>query len=107
MDAIKKQGHFKAHKEVQEAYVEQRNLVKQAKASLAELDGTASKGAGASNKSSNKHKKAVAMADAPELDLQAFYQLDLERPEMPQRMPGPRRNQLLRTYSSSTQTCCL
>jgi hypothetical protein len=37
MDAIKKWGHFKAYKEAHEAYVEQRNLVKQAKATLAEL----------------------------------------------------------------------
>jgi hypothetical protein len=45
MDAIKKQGHFKAHEEAQEAYVEQRKLVKQVKATLAELDGTTCKGA--------------------------------------------------------------
>jgi hypothetical protein len=38
--------------------------VKQAKATLAELDGTTSEGAGTSKKSPKKHKEAVAMADA-------------------------------------------
>jgi hypothetical protein len=47
MDAIEKQGHFKAYKEAYEVY-----MVKQAKTSLAELDGTTSKGAGSSRKSS-------------------------------------------------------
>jgi hypothetical protein len=42
MDAIKKQGHFKAHKAAHEAYVEQHDLVKQAKVALVELDGTTS-----------------------------------------------------------------
>jgi hypothetical protein len=50
MDVIKR--HFKAHKEAHESYVEQCDLVKQAKTAPAELDGTASKGAGASKKSS-------------------------------------------------------
>jgi hypothetical protein len=79
MDAIKKQGHFKAHKEAHAAYVEQRNLVKQAKAALAEIDGTTSESATASTKSTTKHKDSVATADASEPNLQAIYQLDLEK----------------------------
>jgi hypothetical protein len=79
MDAIKKQGHFKAHKEAHESYMEQCNLVKNAKAALAELDGTTSKGAGTSKKSSKKAKEAAAMADASETNLQAICQLDLEK----------------------------
>jgi hypothetical protein len=79
LDAIKKRGHFKAHEEANKAYMEQRKLVKQAKATLAELDRTSSKGAGTSKKSSKKHKEAAAMADAPESDLQAMYQLDLKK----------------------------
>ncbi len=79
MDMIKKQGHFKAHKEAHEAYVEQRNLVKQAKAALAEIDGTTSNGAGASKKSSKKHKEAAAMADASEPNLQATFLLGLKK----------------------------
>jgi hypothetical protein len=106
MDVIKKRGHFKAHKKANNAYVE-RNLVKQAKAALAELDKTTSEGAETSRRSSKKHKEAAAKADAPKPDLQAMYQLDLGRPEKLQRTPGPRQNQLLRTCSSSMQTCCL
>ncbi len=45
MDGIKKQRHFKAYKEAHELYVEQRDLAKQAKTALAELDRTTSKGA--------------------------------------------------------------
>jgi len=37
LDAIKKQGTFKAYKEAQEAHVEHREVVKQAKAALAFL----------------------------------------------------------------------
>jgi hypothetical protein len=44
-----------------------------------ELDRTTSKSAGASKKSSKKHKEAAATADAPESNLQAMYQLDLEK----------------------------
>jgi hypothetical protein len=66
IDVIEKQGHIKAHKEAHEAYVKQPDLAQQAKAALAELDGTTSKGAGASKKSSKKHKETVAIADASE-----------------------------------------
>jgi hypothetical protein len=73
LDAIKKRGHFKAHDKANKAYVEQRKLVKQAKATLAELDGTTSKGTGTSK------MEAAATADTPEPDLQAMYQLDLKK----------------------------
>jgi hypothetical protein len=79
LDAIKKRGHFKAHKEAKEAYVKQCNLVKQAKTTLAELDRTTSEGAGTSKKSSKKHKEATATAKAPEPNLQAMYQSDLKK----------------------------
>jgi hypothetical protein len=87
------------------------NLVKQAKAALAELDGTTSDGAGtsekSSKKSSKKHKEVAATADAPKSDLQAMYQLDLEKAIEATEKPRPRWNQLLRICSSSMQTCCL
>jgi hypothetical protein len=38
LEAIKKKRYFKAHKEANAAYVEQRKLVRQAKAHLAKLD---------------------------------------------------------------------
>jgi hypothetical protein len=44
LNAIKKQGTFKAYKEAQEAYVEQRKVAKQAKAALAILPAPTSKG---------------------------------------------------------------
>jgi hypothetical protein len=49
LDAIKKRGHFKANEEAQVLYVEQKEVVKSAKASLSLLDG-ASKGSGKSKK---------------------------------------------------------
>jgi hypothetical protein len=107
MDTIKKHRQFKAYEEAHEAYVEQCNLVKQARATLAEFGGTTSKGAGTFKKSSKKHKEVTAMADTSEPNLQANFQLTSRRPNKPQRMPGPRQNQLLRTCSSSRQTCFL
>jgi hypothetical protein len=44
LEAIKKKGYFKAHNKVNEAFTKQCNLVKQAKATLAKLDGTTSLG---------------------------------------------------------------
>ncbi len=38
LDAIKKHGHFKENKNAQKAYVEQKEVVKSAKAGLALLD---------------------------------------------------------------------
>jgi hypothetical protein len=60
LKAIKKKGYFKAHKDANEAYVEQHELVKQAKATLAKLDGATSKGPGFSKKPSKKLKEAAA-----------------------------------------------
>jgi hypothetical protein len=62
LEAIKKMGYFKAHKDANKAYGEQHELVKQAKAALYKLDGTTSKGAGSSKKSSTKLKEAAATA---------------------------------------------
>jgi hypothetical protein len=78
MDAIEKQGHFKAHKKAHEAYVEQHNPAKQVKAALAELDRTTSEGEGASRSLPRSiRKEAAATADASKSGLQAIYQLDL------------------------------
>jgi hypothetical protein len=54
VNAIKKRGTFKAYKEAMEAYVEQRKVVKQAKAALALLTAPVSKGKKTSNKTSKK-----------------------------------------------------
>jgi hypothetical protein len=40
LDAIRKHGHFKDYKKAQKAYVEHKQAVKSARASLALLDGT-------------------------------------------------------------------
>jgi hypothetical protein len=53
--------------------------VKQAKATLAKLDGTTSKGIGSSKKPSKKHKKASGTASQPDPDLKVEYQSDLEQ----------------------------
>jgi hypothetical protein len=74
VDVIKKRGHSKAYKEAHELYVEQRDLAKQAKAALAELDWSTSEGAGTSRKSSKKNKEGAAMADASETNLQNSFE---------------------------------
>jgi hypothetical protein len=59
--------------------VEQRKLVKHAKATLAKLDGTTSQGTGLSKKPSKKHKEATATASQPDPNLRAKYQSNLEK----------------------------
>ncbi len=54
-------------------------MVKQAKATLAKIDGAINKGTGSSKKPSKKHKEAAATAGQPDHDLQAMYQLDVEK----------------------------
>jgi hypothetical protein len=89
LDAIKKQGTFKAYKEAHEAYVEQWEVEKQAKATLALLMAPTSKGEKASKKvsekelamtssekekASKKTKEGAALADAPAPELCDEYQ---------------------------------
>jgi hypothetical protein len=74
-----RKGHFKAHDKANEALVEQHKLVKQAKATLAKLDGSTSEGIGTSKKPSKRHKEAAATADTPEPGLRAIYKLDLKK----------------------------
>jgi hypothetical protein len=105
MDAIKKQGHFKAHEEAHEAYVEQNNLVKQAKATLAELDRTTSKGEELPGSLPRSTRKARLQLTHLYLTCKLIFNWTSIRPRKLQRMPGPTQNQLLRTCSSST--CCL
>jgi hypothetical protein len=54
LDAIKKQGTFKAYKEAHEAYVEHREVAKQAKADMALFTTPTSKGEKASKKAAKK-----------------------------------------------------
>ncbi len=54
LDAIKKRGTFKAYKEAHKAYVEQREVAKQAKAALALFTAPTSKGEKDSKKASGK-----------------------------------------------------
>jgi hypothetical protein len=90
LDAIKKQGTFKAYKEAHEAYVEQRKVAKQAKAALALLLVPTSEGKKASKKASSekapakkssekekasqKIKESAALADAPAPEIYSKYQ---------------------------------
>jgi hypothetical protein len=83
LNAIKKQGTFKAYKEAIEAYVKQREVAKQAKAALALLTAPTSKGKKASKKASakkspekasQKTKESMVLANAPALELCNEYQ---------------------------------
>ncbi len=87
LNAIKKQGTFKAYKEAVKAYVEQCKAVKQAKAALALLMAPASEGKKASKKAAKKSpekalqktKEGVALADAPAPELHMEYQADYDK----------------------------
>ncbi len=78
LDAIKKHGHLKAYKEAQALYVEQKEVVKLAKASLSLLDGV-SKGSGKSKKTLKKAKEAKGVTKVPGDPMQATFQVDLEK----------------------------
>jgi hypothetical protein len=80
LDAIKKSGHFKAYKEAQVLYVEQKEAVKSAKASLSLLGG-ASKGSGNFKETSKKAKEAEGVTKVPNNFMQAMFQADLEKAE--------------------------
>jgi hypothetical protein len=60
LGAIKKRGTFKAHKEAHEAYVEQREVVKQAKADMALSTALNSEGKRASEKASEKASRKAS-----------------------------------------------
>ncbi len=66
LDAIKKRGHFQASAMAQKAYVEQQEAVKLARAGLALLDGTSSKGSGKMGKKSRKAQEAKSKAKEAE-----------------------------------------
>jgi hypothetical protein len=67
LDAIKKQGTFKAYKEAHEACLEQKEVAKQAMAALALFMASTSKGKKASKKASRKEpaKKSSEKEKAP------------------------------------------
>jgi hypothetical protein len=67
LNAIKKRGTFKAYKEAHEAYLEQKEMAKQAKATLALFTASTSKGEKASEKASRKEpaKKSSEKEKAP------------------------------------------
>jgi hypothetical protein len=67
-------------------------LVKQAKAALAELDQATGGGNRTSRKASQKSHESAASADAPDPELHAIYQNDLDKAKAPQRQPGTRKN---------------
>jgi hypothetical protein len=68
LDVIKKRGTFKAYKEAHEAYLEQKEVAKQAKAALALFMASTSEGEKASEKASRKEpaKKSSEKEKAPE-----------------------------------------
>jgi hypothetical protein len=85
LDAIEKQGTFKAYKEAQEAYVEQREVANQAKAALAILPAPTSKGkkdskkalvkkSSEKEKASQKTKDGLALASVSASELRKEYQ---------------------------------
>jgi hypothetical protein len=88
LDAVKKRGTFKAYKEVVEAYVEQREVVKQLKATLALLTAPTSKGKKASEKASakkspekasQKTKESMALANTTAPELHKEYQANYDK----------------------------
>ncbi len=60
LNAIKKRGTFKAYKEAHEAYVEQRNVAKQAKANMSLFTTPTSKGKKTNKKGTEKASKKAS-----------------------------------------------
>ncbi len=94
LNAIEKQGTFKAYKEAHKAYLEQRKVAKQAKSALALLTAPTSKGKKVSERASEKApakkssekekasqntKEGAALANAPAPELHAEYQADYKK----------------------------
>jgi hypothetical protein len=85
LDRIKKHGHFKDYEEAQKAYVEQKEVVKSARAGLALLDGT-SEGSEKLSTNSKKAKEAKAKSmeaneatKVPKDPMKANFQANLEK----------------------------
>jgi len=73
INAIEKQGTFKAHD------VDQHKAAMQAKAALAVLNAVTSKGEKTSKKASQKTNEGVVLTDAPDPELQAEYKKDFQK----------------------------
>ncbi len=122
LNAIKKWGTFKAYKEAHEAFVEQKEVAKQAKATLALFTASTSKAEKASEKASEKEpakkssekekaskktKEGGVSANAPAPELWDKYQASMTRPLLQKRPPRTSAKPLLPRCFSSMQTCCL
>jgi hypothetical protein len=79
LEAIQKKRYVKANEEANKAYLEQRKLVKQAKACLAELDRNTSKVTRSSKKSTKKPKETAAAASSADPALRAEYASDIKQ----------------------------
>ncbi len=103
LDAIKKQGTFKAYKEAAEAYVEQREAVKQTKAALALLMAPASKGKKLPRNLLQKLlRRLQTMTRKAQLWLQPSYQPQncMQSIRLTTRKPSPLKLLLPRCFSS-------
>ncbi len=122
LGAIEKQGTFKAYKEAHEAYVEQKEGAKQAKAALALFTAPTSKAEKASKKASEKEpaKKSSEKEKASKRPRMAWlwpthqpqnFAMSTRpsriRPLLQKRPPRTSAKPLLPRCFSSTQTCCL
>jgi hypothetical protein len=126
LNAIGKQGTFKAYKEAHEAYVEQREAAKEAKVNMQLFTTAASEGKKAGKKrtektskeasgkncserekASQKTKKGAATADATAPELHAEYKAIYKKASMQKRPPRSRRMPLRPRCFSFTQICCL
>jgi hypothetical protein len=118
LNAIKKQGTFKAYKEACKANVEQREVAKQAKDALALLTAPTSEGEKDSKKAAGKNrsekekapqktKKGAALANASAPELCKEYKAVYNKASSTKETPRTGKKPLLPRCFSSTQTCCL
>ncbi len=80
--------------------------MKQAKAHLAKLDGTTSKGMGSFKKSTKKPKEFAAVASQADPALQAQYMFDIKQAQEAAEKAKAKGEQAAWTCSNSTQICC-
>jgi hypothetical protein len=94
LEAIKKKGYFKAHKDANKAYVEQRDLVKQAKATLASSMEQLAMGQDLTGSLPRSPRKLLLQPVNLTQPCKLNTTLKSSRPKKPQRKPRPRQNKL-------------
>jgi hypothetical protein len=98
LDAIKKEGTFRAYTEACELYVEHCEAAKQAKAAWAVLNAATSEGEKTSKRLPRRQREARLWLTHQTLNCTQNTRRTLRRPNLLQRLPRTRENQMVQFY---------